>query len=239
MRRFWLLAAVAVSAAANASGINSDYRISGSSVAAPIQVFDDGSQMYIQLRDLSVVPAPIVDGVPVDYRIRGHYLVLPLFPQVDLRLGHETARIERAGFAGGQQAKVFTTVDPLADIRLSQPPPPPPVQVAQAPAINQGLGLAPQAEVQGQILLDGEEASNPAVVTTTGTRREIPHGTTASQALPTASELRGKRIFIVADGTVGGARHAESIRSVCAAAGGHCSLQFRGAGAGKTIVEIK
>lgn len=236
MRRFWLLAAVAVSVAANASGINSDYRISGSSVAAPIQVFDDGAQMYIQLRDLSVVPAPIVDGVPVDYRIRGHYLVLPLFPQVDLRLGHEMARIERTGFAGGQQAKVFTTVDPLADIGLSQPPPPPPVPVAQAPAINHGRG--PQAEVQGQIVLDGEEVSNPAVVTTTGTRREIPHGTTASQALPTASELRGKRIFIVADGTVGGARHAESIRSACAAAGGHCAIQFRGAGAGKTIVEI-
>ena len=112
MKRVLLALALSLALpAASAASINTAYRVVGDPGAGVVQVFDDGQALYVQLRDVTRVPAPFVDGQPAQYVIRGQYIVLPLIPSVELRHGNDVVRVTRAGLPGGAQAQVFRSVD--------------------------------------------------------------------------------------------------------------------------------
>lgn len=237
MKRLVLaLALAAACSAATASSINTAYRVTGHADAAPVQVFDDGSELYVQLRDPTKVPAPFVNGQPAQYRIRGPYLVLPLLSSVELRLGAAVVTVTRAGMPAGQQAKVFTSVDPLGPGAT----PAAPVQTAPvvAPAIAPAM---PQRGVVGEIALERDPAKPAAPVASAAlpanpNRTAVLHVTPATR--PMFEAFRGKRVVVTADGTVAGARHAERLRAVCTVSGpSACSIRYRGAAAGTSTLE--
>lgn len=79
-----------------APGINSKYNIRGDRAIAPIQVFDDGQRMFLQLRRTDIPPVPIdsENGRPLSYIIDGPYMVIPMLPAaVVLRYGQREATI--------------------------------------------------------------------------------------------------------------------------------------------------
>lgn len=85
---------VAAGSAGAVSGINSKYNIRGDRAIAPIQVFDDGQRMFLQLRRTDVPPVPIdnENGRPLSYIIDGPYMVIPALPaSVSLRYGQREA----------------------------------------------------------------------------------------------------------------------------------------------------
>jgi hypothetical protein len=241
MKRIVLaLALAAATGAASASSINTAYRVTGHADAAPVQVFDDGNELYVQLRDPARVPAPFVNGQPAQYRIRGPYLVLPLLSAVELRLGAAVVTVTRSGMPAGQQAKVFTSVDPLAPGSAATMPGSS-VQVAVAPATPPSPSI-PSRGVVGEIALERDPAKPVAPVVATQAagsnsgRTAILHITPATR--PMFAVFRGKRVVVTADGTVAGARHAERLRAVCTVAGpSACSIRYRGAAAGTSTLE--
>lgn len=99
----WLLTTVSsmaptdAAAAHTAANINHAYRITGDPLVAPIQAFDDGTNLYLQLRDVNRPPAPFSrDGAPASYDLRPPYMVLPLQDKVELHYGQRQAQVEAA-----------------------------------------------------------------------------------------------------------------------------------------------
>ncbi len=79
-----------------APGINSKYNIRGDRAIAPIQVFDDGQRMFLQLRRTDIPPVPIDNesGRPLSYTIDGPYMVISALPAaVVLRYGQREATV--------------------------------------------------------------------------------------------------------------------------------------------------
>lgn len=237
MKRLILAAALSLACASSgvsAASINSAYRVTGDPAAAPVQVFDDGRELFVQLRDPSVVPAPFVNGQPAAYRIRGPYIVLPLHSSLELRLGSAVVQVNRAGMPAGQKAQVFASVDPLATSAA-------PTLVSAPPAAT---SPATSRSVSGEIALEGQaakpaaaSASAPPAMASNASRRAIPHALPASR--PLFESFRGRSVLVAADGTVAGARHAERLRAVCTVAGpSSCSIRYRGAAAGTSTLEI-
>lgn len=241
MKRIVLaLALAAASASVNSQNINTAYRVTGHPDAAPVQVFDDGVSLFVQLRDHSKVPAPFVNGQPAEYRIRGHYLVLPLLASFELRLGPAVVTVTRSGLPAGQQAKVFASVDPLASgsetgaaahVAPSNPVPP---ATPVIPAL-------PKSGVVGEIALEGEPARPASIqgapsLPANASRTPILHINSATRDM--FEPFKGKRVLVTADGTVAGARHAERLRAVCTVSGPlSCSIRYRGAAAGTSTLE--
>lgn len=91
-----LIVAVAQAAAAE---INYAYRIAGAKEIAPLQVFDDGKNIYLQLTSgrLAAPPVPFsADGTPLAYEIRPPYMVLPKVDRMTLRVGALRTLIQSA-----------------------------------------------------------------------------------------------------------------------------------------------
>lgn len=84
-------------AAFAAMNINHSYRVAGDAFVAPVQAFDDGASLYLQLRDASRPPAVFTpEGVAVSYTIRPPYMVLPLANKLVLKYGQRQASVESA-----------------------------------------------------------------------------------------------------------------------------------------------
>ncbi len=213
--------------------INSAYHITGDPGAAPIQVFDDGRQVYVQLRDINRVPAPFVNSVPINYSIFGHYLMIPMHPSFELRLGSDVVRVQRAGLPSDRVAEVFRSVDALVQPEpLAAKPPIMPGPFVDAPITHS------KNEFAGQILLEGELSLLPAArPSPPSSSRQFPHGIAGAPLM--FADARGKRVRIVADGTVAGAREAERLRGLCKASGtSSCDITYNGAPRGVTSMEI-
>lgn len=87
--------------------INSAYRIQGDRAIAPVQVFDDGSRTYLQLRDPRYPPAVLLeDGRVLSFTPQPPYLVLQgVYDAIVLRYGRHLATIRsRAALQKAQAA---------------------------------------------------------------------------------------------------------------------------------------
>jgi len=211
-----------LASAAQAAAINTRYHVTGDPGAGVVQVFDDGRSMFVQLRDPTQVPAPFVDGSPVAFTVRSPFIVLPILPRLELRLGSAVVHVVRAdGGVGAAPARVFHAVDALAAVPT--PPPPPSIAVA---------GFTGEREVRGRIRVDGAGAPRAASAHPTW-----PHG--AAIAASAFSAFSGRPVRVVGDGTVAGARDATRVQTICASAGpSRCDIAFRGAPSGHTTLEI-
>lgn len=212
-----------------AAAINSRYVVTGDPAAGVVQAFDDGTSLFVQVRDTSRIPMPFAGGLPLEFSIRGHLLVLPLQDRVTLRLGDASVEVVRAGTSA--PARVYRAVDALA-----VPPTPAPVAAPVSVGFQPVPPLAPRT-VRGEIRLEGAVPEVAASAPQPLGRQQWPHGTPAARSLFLSAQ--GKRVRVVADGTVRGAREAQRLREVCAIAGpSRCEIAYRGAPAGMTLMEI-
>ncbi|MEO6984640.1 MAG: TcpQ domain-containing protein [Paralcaligenes sp.] len=96
----WLSGAPSRSVDPVAGQYNFGWRLSGDRAVAPIQVFDNGRQMWLQFAPAQAVPAIFEHTAqgdrPLDYHRNGPYLVLNgVWPHLILRGGHLKSLIDR------------------------------------------------------------------------------------------------------------------------------------------------
>ncbi len=126
------------------------WRLSGDRAVAPLQVFDNGRQMWLQFAPGQAVPAIFEHTErgdrPLDYHRSGPYLVLSgVWPHLILRGGHLKSFIDRVGSdpvaqpapeSASPASTERSTADPLpaTETLLAAPPAPSPEPVAAMPA---------------------------------------------------------------------------------------------------------
>lgn len=103
------------------------WRLSGDRAAAPLQVFDNGRQMWLQFAPGQAIPAIFVStaggqGSPLRYRQEGDFVVLPgVWPSLVLRGGQLKSFIERIE-ASPDSASVETSSDLMTvDASMASP----------------------------------------------------------------------------------------------------------------------
>lgn len=89
------------------------WRLSGDRAVAPLQVFDDGRQTWLQFASGQAVPAIFRGGArgdqPLDYRRAGPYVVLDgVWPKLVLRGGGLRGVVERAAGANASNTRPST-----------------------------------------------------------------------------------------------------------------------------------
>lgn len=231
----------APSMAANTPGVDSNYHVTGDAQAAPVQAFSVNGALYLQLHNVKDVPAPMTrSGQVLQYRIYGPYMVLPLTSYVMLHYGQWTAYVASAGVAAPVSQPVASVTTPVNAMDLSSPPPPP----MQAPA-----GTGGPSATTGAVTLDSNTdavtgtisspGSNPRPVTASvfsgSNAQTAPIGDGAGLLNP---NMRGGIVQIVADGTVAGAKAADSTMQSCMSMRLACRVQYTGAPSGKVQVEV-
>ncbi|WP_442592402.1 TcpQ domain-containing protein [Parapusillimonas sp. JC17] len=103
------------------------WRLSGDRAVAPLQVFDDGRQTWLQFSESQAVPAIFARGAKGDqllsYARQGPYVVLPgVWPELILRGGSLVGHVRReapAQAAGQQEPPGSVSSDP-APVSVSQ-----------------------------------------------------------------------------------------------------------------------
>lgn len=242
---------LAVTAPAGAQQINGGYRLSGDAQARPVQAFDDGRQLFVQLRDPTSPPAPIGPGGPVAYTIRGHYLVMPILPFVQLRYGPYTAHVTAHGHPGqgGGVVSVNRPVEVNEGPLMVTPTPTVAPTVAVMPVTvvrpEPASVAAPRSGVSGEISASGPRGSitaealpEPAAKPTPAPRGPQQLSITAAGEASSFAGLRGQRVTVRADGSSRGATAALTARRTCTAAGATCVIEYRGAPAGFLTLEV-
>lgn len=228
IRTFLLLLAIPLASQAQ---INNDYRIEGTGAARPVQVFDDGTNVYVQVRDTHQVPAPISASGPLTFQMRGHYLVMPLVQAFRLQLGDSVVLVTGRGESRLPEGVVSMT-RPIEAVELppvSQPVPVAALAAAPAPALS--------SEVTGEIEIGG---SAVAGVQAENNRRQLPVSAADAEIQRVLIDVPVSTTIIVrGDGTVEGATAARRVMRVCEWAGRACSLEFKGADRGHVQVEPK
>lgn len=227
-------------AASAAPSFNYQYDVQGDQAAAPIQAFDDGAQLYVQLRDPAAPPVPMGATGPLQYRIKGYYMVLPLVSSVTLHMGQYQSRVVSTGYANGlsQVVSVTGAVDALAPV----------ARPAEAPAVLASLSAqtslransASADEVRGEIVVGGREG----LVSSGATRQPPSWGARtvsfADAALAsTYKSFASKPVVIGAGGTVAGARAAVAARQACQSAGATCEVDYKAGFTGVLTIEMK
>lgn len=102
--RILALLLVSAAGAAGAGDINYAYRVGGAKDVVPLQVFDDGQNLYLQFSPGRIAAPPVPfgeNGKPVEYEMRAPYMVLPIVPRLILRVGSAKALVESADDQGG------------------------------------------------------------------------------------------------------------------------------------------
>lgn len=226
-----VLAALLAFAPVAAGAINDQYAVSGDGPAQPVQAFDDGQWLYVQLRDPMTPPAPFGPNGPLQYQMRGPYLVLPLMDRVELRLGPHRAIVTRAGQLAADGIVSITAPVGL-DLR--------PVPQAAAPrsvATHPGSVAAQMSqEVSGEIVVEGSagpvaERLAPAI----GVPLKLTYQQAATEG---AYAALSQVVSLTADGTAAGAAAALKAREACGKSGRTCSIEYRGSPRGQiTVVE--
>lgn len=222
------LAALLALAPAAALAINDQYAVSGDGPAQPVQAFDDGQWLYVQLRDPMMPPAPIGPNGPVQYQMRGPYLVLPLMDRVELRLGHYRAHVVRAGHMAADGIVSIT-----APVGLSLHAPVAAKPAAAPPTAQPQAGGLMVESVSGEIVANGSRGAARSRVGTVGASSALAPAVAAN---PEAYSSFGASLTLVADGTAAGARAVLAAREACEKSGRSCSVEYRGAPAGQITV---
>lgn len=129
----------------NAAEINYAYAMYGAQEIAPLQVFDDGSKIYMQMpaHRLAAPPVPFTDsGEPIPYEINGHYVTMPIHDRIVLRVGSTRAFLQSSRDAEGGNTRtangvrgknVWYGAAAPARITMAAPSPEPAVKVSQVP----------------------------------------------------------------------------------------------------------
>lgn len=226
---------------ADAAVINSHYQVIGDEQASPIQAFDDGRALYLQLSNPADPPAPVGPAGPMAYTIRGPYMVLPIVPAFSLRFGPYQARViaDGASMAGagddGGVVSMTAPVDasaraPAAVVAGAELPAPsgPPRSAWGAGGVNGTITVTGR---NGEVMQSPPPPSLPSVYPQ-ATISEYAYG-----ALP-ADRFRGDRRYMLkADGTSAGARAVLQAKGACDKARAQCNVQYAGASAGKIKIE--
>lgn len=227
--RSLVLALLLAASPAVVGAINDQYAVSGDGPAAPVQAFDDGQWLYVQLRDPMTPPAPIGPHGPVQYQMRGPYLVLPMMDRVELRLGQHRAHVVRSGSLAADGIVSMTA--PVGLSLHSQPaavaPPPAPAAASTGLMAN---------SVSGEIVANG---SRGAARSRVGTGLASNTLTQAAAAEAEAYSSFGNALTLTADGTAAGAKAVLVAKEACEKSGRSCSVEYRGAPAGQITVAEK
>lgn len=232
--RALVLASLLALAPVTASAINDQYAVSGDAPAQPVQAFDDGQWLYVQLRDPMTPPAPIGPNGPVQYQMRGPYLVLPLMDRVELRLGRYRAQVVRAGHMAADG--IVSMTSPVG-LNLHSPAPVRRQAHVAAPQPAPAAGGLMAESVSGEIVANGSRgAARSSVGTGHGSAGML---TAAAAASPEAYSSFGTTLKLVSDGTAAGAQSVLTARAACEKSGRTCSVEYRGAPAGQITVAEK
>lgn len=255
------LAGLVLAMSAAASTINTAWSIHGEGAARPVQVFDDGANIYVQVRDTASAPAPVGPNGPVAFTMRGHYLVLPMMPSFRLHLGASVVDVTSGQIAPTRRLPPGVA-SITAPVEAKELPPLPAPTVAprtqsQAPAasayVPTRIAVAPVAKpvspapaapvpaavrsdgVLGDIVVGGRVASGAVARPGAGVLTNAASATDIERAL-TAIPV-GVRVRIRADGTVAGANAARRVSDHCVRLARECVMTFRGAAAGQIQLE--
>lgn len=244
-----LLAAAGAGAhAGQVPAVDHAYRITGDAQAAPVQAFRVGSDLYLQLRNVKAPPAPFAtNGQPIPYQNYGPYIVVPTYSRVVLHYGNATAYVTAADAGLPSPAQGGASVTTPVDATRPQPRITAPVQ-GPAPLVVPSAAVASSGStVSGSITGANSAATQGAPgatsVTTTATASgnapvTIPI-TDAASTLVRVPVTPGGAVLITADGTVSGARAAESVKQRCADKGLSCRIDYTGAPAGSLTVAME
>lgn len=229
--RALVLAALLALAPAAASAINDQYTVSGDGPAQPVQAFDDGQWLYVQLRDPMLPPAPIGPNGPVQYQMRGPYLVLPLMDRVELRLGQYRAHVARAGHMA---ADGIVSITAPVGLNLHAPAAAnPPTSVDAHAHAPQPHGSLMAETVSGEIVANGSRGAARSRVGAGSASNSL---APALAANPEAYSSFATTLTLAADGTAAGAQAVLAAREACEKSGRTCSVEYRGAPAGQITV---
>jgi hypothetical protein len=252
--------ALAISAPSSATTINTDWRIIGDGPARPVQVFDDGVNVYVQVRDPSRAPAPLGPSGPLDYTMRGHYLVLPMASAFRLQLGESVVEVTSGTSTSTRRlppgvASITTPVEasdrstPSAAVTspVSADPSPQPrpmagyvptrVQVASGPAVSP-QSISPAPAVTGEIVVGGR--ADPIAIPATNRERFVTNDASDGEINRVLVGIPASTPVVVqADGTVRGATTARRVKDACQRLGRACEVSFRGAPQGRVTVETR
>lgn len=236
-----LCVAVAVpSMAASTPDVDSNYRVTGDAQAAPVQAFSVNGELYLQLQDVHQVPAPMTQsGQVLPYRIYGPYIVLPMENYVVLHYGRWTAYVVSGGGAAPVTQAVASVTTPVnAMDPVSPPPPPARAPVADPIFASVGAVTHTNTDAVTGTISSPRSKSNPVTASTytgSSSTRSAPAGDGAGLLSP---GMRGNIVQIVADGTVAGAKAADSTMQSCMSMQLACRVQYTGAPSGKVQVEV-
>lgn len=229
IRKATLLLVLMVAASHAHAAINHNYQIRGDQNAAPVQVFDDGRSLYVQIRDPRQTPAPVGPNGPVAFTIRGYYLVMPIMQRFSLHYGQWRAEVYASSIADlGGVEEITRPVQALEE----------PVQqyaVPQRPAPAQSAFATTQPPsgetVSGEIEVVG--AAGKKKTTLAGARQLA--FTDAAKAEVFASS-RGRAVVIQGDGSVAGATAARQALGACQASGATCTVNYQGGQSGSLTI---
>lgn len=245
MRRLALIAGamlLAGSLHANTS-INHAYQVRGDGPARPVQVFDDGQQIFVQLRDVRQVPAALGPNGPIAHRMHGHYMVLPRTNAFVLQLGNSRVDV----IANGQRALPAGVVSMTSPVEALDPVPMTSVAAPQTGAPQFGhagqahtqmsvpqIGV-PADEVMGEISIDGGEAIS-LNAPSAGVNHSLRVGSSEEDIRAAVARVNGGPVLVQGDGTVSGAEYARRVNRSCEFLGRSCRMTYSGADAGTVSV---
>lgn len=260
--RLWAVLGAAILAppafAHDTPDVDNHYQVSGDAQAAPIQAFEVNGSLYLQLRDIRAVPAPLGDNGPIPYKIYGPYMILPAVASVTLHFGNATAYVRAldgvAGSSGDAQATMTPPVDaanPASEISVPtyRPTYAAPAYTPRTVPVSSPVSpvaLAPSSDaVTGTISRPGEVASTQGFTTVSApsSSDSSPNGAVVGPASEGTSLLanlhaaRGGVVLIVADGTVAGATAANSTMQACMSRRWACQVEYKGAPPGQVKLE--
>jgi len=225
------------------SVINDDWRVWGDAQARPVQAFDDGRALYLQLRNPAEPPAVMGPNGPLAYSMHGPYMVLPILPYMHLQYGPYQATVQSTGSAEGMPGVVSVTSPVEVPHTLPVAVPPVTVQPVVPPASLYGnITTGAPNTVFGQIV-----ATNTSTGASTSTRLNAGNlrsgGNTFTyvdaRAASTWEARRNQQWVIRADGTAAGAKAALDSQASCTSAKATCTIEYRGAPAGTLVISEK
>lgn len=256
---FLALAALASSAAMSET-INYAYRIAGAKEIAPLQVFDDGKKLYLQMTNARLAAPPVpfaADGSPVTYEVRPPYLVLPKMERLTLRVGSMRTLIQAATDSGemvlsssgikGKNVWYGAATEAMVSSYASAPVPAANLPKKSAAVVAQELMTMPAeraAAPKSQEAIGGFEGR---FTVSAGSNTSAPKEVTVDELLVSAKRPIGLKdlealgdsrvVYIEADGSTGSYRRALELKKLIASK--HVSIKPIGAPLGYIRISKK
>lgn len=242
-------ALLAIAGTASGSAINSinyGYSVSGDDQARPVQAFDDGQALFIQLRNPASPPSPIGEAGPIAYKLRGYYMVVPIQSRIRLQYQNYRADVVANGYSNDDVVSLTAPIDAYSVSTPLQRKSHAETFEPVAPYRQQPISVVASA-VSGDISVGfGAAASTPAAisddaVSANGLADESGSRLSYSEARmrSTYDSLQGRSISLTADGTVSGAEAARSAKSVCEMAGVTCIVKYNGGAPGVLLMKTE